>query len=270
MRSITDFTDYRAWIKYWLKQRPQRSQNALAARVGVSGGFVSMVLAGERAIAVDDAPTWGRAMKLEGTDLKHFVAMVRAAHGSQEDRGQARREIRARRAFERARRVSADHPALGQWYTWAIVELGRCDGFRADPEWIAGTLVPRVAVEEVRAALDVLVILGLLAPAADGALRTPTTAVTLIGGSDRAHADRARRLHQQHLEHARTVLEFPRTRRHSTGVLCAVPTHLLPEIGRRIEESIREAIDVAREQGPCDGVAQVTLQILPRSGPIGS
>jgi plasmid maintenance system antidote protein VapI len=58
MRSILEFTDYRAFLRAWVAERPaQRTQRNLARRLGVAASFVSRVMNGKRALSPDEQGT---------------------------------------------------------------------------------------------------------------------------------------------------------------------------------------------------------------------
>lgn len=264
MRPIFEYQDYRRFLRAWRDDKPKaRSQRSLAKKLDISDGFVSMVFSGQRPLSLDDAPAWARAMRLEGDEASHFVAMVRAAHGTAADRASAELELRARRNFGRAQPTSVD-PVFAAWHPWAILELARCDGFQDDPDWLASKLVPNVPADEVAAALAALQDAGLL-ELRDGRLRPSDRPVAFPTESVGEGMARIKALHRLHLTHAAEALELPPEDRHVVSIVFAASRSALPDLARRLDQVVREAVEAALAFDDPDQVLQVSLQILPRS-----
>jgi uncharacterized protein (TIGR02147 family) len=265
MRPITEFVDYRAWLRAWMAERPkQRTQRELARRLEVASSLVSMVLSGKRNLTVDQAAAWGRALRLAADDHAHWVAMVRAAHGGEVERREAALELRARRAFARARRMPVEQDVFAAWHTWAILELARCPGFVADAAWIAAEIRPRIDVDDAARALEALIEAGFVERTPEGA-RAAGGPVVIPDATDPLRIERLKSLHRDQLAYAATVMDQPRELRHVVSIMFAASKQALPLVKERLGQAIREAVESAGDEHPLDQVFQVSLQIVPRS-----
>lgn len=266
MRPITEFTDYRSFLRAWSAERPrQRSQRNLAKRLGLAPSFVSMVFNGKRALSPDDAEAWGLAMQLAGDDLAHWIAMVRAAHGGTTEREEASVSLRARRNFVRAKQAPIDQDAFARVHTWTIFSLAQCDGFRPEASWLVERVVPEISLDAARESVEALVAAGLLQLDVAGVWRAVDDPLAMPPETDRTRVERLKQLHREQLAHGASALEHPPESRHVVSVVVAVPLAALPDLKRRLEKAVLEAVETAKQAGSPDHVVQVSLQVVPRS-----
>lgn len=260
------YLDYRAFLRDWLKaNHPRLSQRRFATRVECSPSLITAIGKGERDIARPLASAMAREMKLdpEATAYWHDLVTHEQAENL-EERRKARARLHAARAFRQAPRI-ADATAMvfSRWYLPAIVELARCDGFQADPEWIASVLVPRITAGQAEEALDALRVAGFLVER-DGKLESAQPIWTTDHQAGRSAA-----LHEQHRwvlsRAAEALTEFGKTERYFGTASIAVPRDRLPElfgILTRMEEEV-----LSRFGANLDQVYQVSVQAFPLSKP---
>lgn len=260
---MTDYLDYREVVLAWMAEMPNvRTQGLLSLRTGRASSTISMTVQRKRPLQPDDAELWGKAMRLSGEDLAHFVDLVRSAHGTEQERAEATERVLARRAFAQRAPLPLDHEVFGRSSTWALLALVDCEGFRPDPAWIAATLVPPITEDEARDALDLLVTAGLVSLGPDGAVHK--TDVPVAVADNEAQVERWNALHAEQLGYALSALAAPSEDRHLVGVVAAIAHKRLPELVARLEGAIREVL-VDQEDYPVDRVVQISLQIIPRS-----
>jgi len=163
-------TDWRRFVLDALaaEGRPQRE---LAKTIGKSPPWMSLVLNGFRELSPADAPPIPSFFGLDEEESAYFCALVELDSPSPRARRAAWATVQAtqrHRAAEGLRREVA--LAYSRWYMPAILELASCEGFRAQPDWIADALNPPIPVEQAAEALTTLLRLGLLLPHESGTL----------------------------------------------------------------------------------------------------
>lgn len=266
-----DADDYRALLRAWMADKPQqRSIRAVARRVGSSPARLSMICQGERDLGVEEAGPWATALGFPEEVAAAFDALVRAEHAPSVGlRRAARRELAARRRVAQARRIDREDAAvLDDPVAVVVAELARLPDFRPDPAWIASRLWPRVAVEEAREALDVLLHAGVVRLDGD---RVEVDDRALATAAEIAGAEAARQattLHQEVLSAAARSLD-ERTGDHRSVVTLtvALPADRLGEVVAALNQTLLEAVTAARAAGPPDEVVQIAISVVRRTGP---
>lgn len=266
MKPMSEYDDYRSWLRSWVAERPQhRSQRALARKLSVAPSYVNMVFSGKRRLAVDEADAWAEALKLTDDEREHWTAMVRSAHGHEGERQTAKAELTVRRSLAKAHRMQVETDAFASWHTYAILELARCEGFRCDAEWIASQLVPPVSVEQAEASLTALLDAGFLEQLPDGGARTANTTVLVPALPEREQVARFKQLHRDQLDYAATVLDQPPDQRHVVGMVFAAAPEALVELREALDRAARIAVQTACTSGAPTQVFQLSIQLVPRS-----
>lgn len=271
--SIFDYTEYRTFIRDRSKERKGCTQRAIARRLDQSSAYVSMVVGGERKIAIGEARKWSSAMFLEPDEAAYFEALVRMEHAPTEDmRRAARMQIQATREYERARTDSGDD--VRKIYTditrLAISEVTTLAGFRPEPEWIAARM-PGVDLDRIRAELDTLMSSGVLVQQPDGSWRQAEG--LRATGSEVSQPDLARQVRQLHLElldrAGQSLQTDPASARHFVAATFTMRSADLPALKRALHQMEIDAIHPFREQPDADQVVALGLFVIPLSRPVG-
>ncbi len=262
--------DYRAFLKGWFEERKGKvSMNSFAAKVGCSRQYVSAVIKADRDLDTTRVPSWSRALGLDDDEAHYFAALVDLELPSKVRREAARGAVRAMQRFQSSQRIGDDRlMALYPWYNAAIVELARCAGFRADPEWIAGHLTG-VTPEQAARAVEDLLRVGVLRRSDDGEVRAVGDLVTPQNVQRGELAEAVRELHLSVFERAaQALVSVPSAERRFSAVTLAVPEDRLPELLRRMEELERDLLAFcAGLEGDRTRVFQLAMQLLPVSAP---
>lgn len=157
VQSYTSFLDEK------LKDRGM-SRSEFASQMGRARAWATMVLNGARRLQPYLTDRIAEVLDLDESERLELRARV--------DLSQAN-TVATRQKAERyltglSERKSAEEEGkdvmrhLTKWYIGGVLELARCEKFRADPKWIAATLYPRIDPDEAQFALDVLQQLGFL------------------------------------------------------------------------------------------------------------
>ncbi len=273
---VRQYLDYRAFLDAWFEwkksTRPRYSQRAFSRRAGVSHTLVSQVCRREKHLSEKTASDFGAAMGLEDDELRHFVLLVERATTSSE---RLRTELTHRAMGARGMQGAVDLSALSlrylaAWWIPVVRELACRDDFRADPEWIAARILPRISADQADEALQVLLGLDLLREDDDGRLR-PNDAPLVTPPEAEGVAYRG--YHASMIDLARGGLESLRAdqRFYQTAML-AVPVGMEAQLRvelRNLAERLVGMVEDARSRGgrPMEQVLLLNLHLLPVSTP---
>jgi uncharacterized protein (TIGR02147 family) len=266
---IFQYLDYRAWIRDWLAARAGRpSLRGFARRAHCSPSLVSAITKGQRDLDTGRAETFAAAMKLDDAQRSHFVALVAMAHDpSRERRQRALDEVLTTRRFRGARRLTeAAFTILSDPEVAAVFELARCDGWRADPEWIARSMIPPISVDAADRAIDALSTAGILVPDEHGHLVMPSrewaTDHDVTNDLVNLAVDR---LHRRILSRTAQVLDsIPYPERHFAALTFCIPEKSVPELKARLTRFYEEMMNLVETTGaPADRVYRLCAQLYP-------
>lgn len=268
---IFTYSDYRAFLADWFTAQDGRpSQRGFARRARCSPSLITGILKGRNNLDAERAERFAAVMKLAPDEAAYFLAMVRFAHAfSREERQAAWDSLVAAGRFHGARSAGLEtFEVFSRWHYAAIAELASCEGFQADPAWIAATLRPNITEAEAAEALELLLRKGLLQRDAGGGLRVAEEAwrsAHEVFSHEISLAITA--LHEGMLERAAEALVREHWRdRHFSSTTIAIPSgrmEELKELTRRYEEQVMHLCMGFEE--PPDRVVNLALQLFPLS-----
>ncbi len=267
---IDQFTDYRRFVIEALKKRGQ-SRKELAEALGPSDSMMSQVLSKKRRLRASLVPTLADFFGMSEDERHMLAALVDLDNESAFARRTAWAAVQARQRY-----LAEDKPseevflqAFTHWYVPAIYELAGCEGFQADPTWIATVLNPRITVEQAEDALQTLLKAGLLRPSDGGALEPVPQEVWADGRIPAgAMSDLIAGLQKVNPEHAeRSYSEFLSSERHSGGVTFAVSEARYEQVLQRLRVLERELVvlTVEDDEQPPNRVFQLCINLFPMS-----
>lgn len=201
-------------------RNPAYSIRALARRLGIGFGTLSMVLSGKRELSAKSA-----AKVLDRLDASPEVRgriLARAPNS---------RRAKPQLPYATAQLSADQYYVLSEWHYLAILNLIRTRGFESTPEHIAGRLGITVAL--ARQSLDRLERTGLIRWQKDRLVRTRASLETTDGVRSAA----VRRSHYQNLDRARVALdEVPVEERDFTWMTFAFRPDQLDAFRKRVRE----------------------------------
>ena len=123
---------------------------------------------------------FAEAMKLSVADRRYLALLVDLERAKTPDqRNSIWEQISAKRRFEAAHNLEGgSFRYLSDWCYPAIRELALRPDFKADPEWVASMMEPRISVARARDALGALFELGMLVEGPDGVVQADGAIVT--------------------------------------------------------------------------------------------
>lgn len=261
-------TDFRRVIIMELEARGLLRRD-LAQAIGRSEAWVSLMLKG-RPLDPELTEPIAAFFGFDAEQTRYFGALVDIENPSPRARQAAWATVQATQQQQQSAEQFTEDvaSAYGCWYVQAIGELARCEGFRADPTWIASVLQPQITIEQAAEALTRLVRIGVLVPDEQGGLQasgkdawSPTMLPRGIisEAAARYHTDAAA-LSQQALRAARN------NERHHGGMVFAISEDQYPAVEAALHELERHLVLAAQQApGTPNRVYLLGLQLFPIS-----
>lgn len=220
------------------RRNPAYSLRAYARQLGIGAPALSEILRGKRAC---------------GVKLRKRLA---------KELGLGPGPIRAGETYAL---IEADQFALiSDWYHYAILELLKLEDFQPSTQWVARQL--GLSRPLVRAAVDRLVRLGLLAIRADGKWEDRSGGASTNIIDPEISSAGARQLQKQILEQALEALsETPAAQRNQTSMTMAIDPADLPYAIERIAEFRRNLCSELTRRPKKKAVYQLSISIFPVS-----
>jgi uncharacterized protein (TIGR02147 family) len=169
------------------------------------------------------------------------------------------RRFRRYREVHRLDKAQSDYHS--QWYMPVIRELVARSDFREDPKWIARELSPRISPAEARAAIEVLLELGLLERDAEGKLAQAQLLVQTPEGPLSHHVAS---FHRAMMDRAKEALDdVPREEREIASLTLRLSEEGLAELKQRLERMREELLQIFESDSRAKRVVQVNFQMFP-------
>jgi len=247
-----------------LKKNPSYSLRAAARDLGVSHGYLSLVLNGkkrlsfERALQVvqflktDEARSelLLRSVALESTKNPACRAFLANSLSGEEDSHTGEFAILELDRFR----------ILSEWYHIAILDLTLVKQFRPDAIWVAARL--GIEADQVRIAVARLERLGLLKVTPTSWIKTTARLALPTNHSERA----VREFHEQMIDKARETLQSPAAEdfsaREISAITFVVDPSKMAQAKKKIEKFKREMLAFMGD-GECTELYQMNVQLFP-------
>jgi len=274
VNDIYEYEDFRRYVSDWLGEKKGRSQRKLAKHLGLAPSTLSQVFkadsASPRRLPERVFPALCQLIDLDDQESRFLVAMI--------EYGQAITEAEAEQAFEKMSALLSfqfgrgmsdrQYELFSAWHHNAIHELAHCAGFRADPEWIAATLMPPITAAQAQSSLDLLAELGMLEPDDELGLR-PAAGILIDNqwGTASSRREAARKHHRQMLARAADVMdELGPDERLVIGATVAVATVDVERARARLLAAVQEILEMSTgATSERDQVVEVMCQLFPLS-----
>jgi len=198
------------------------SHRKFAERAGLGApNNLKRVMEGERNLTLESVRRFAKGLGLSPAESRYRADLVAWQHADDADtRKELERRLQVGRSRRGVRSLGVDtFDVLAHWYVVAIRELVGVDGLNNDPAAIAKLLKPRVGVQDVRDALELLLRLGLIVDD-NGVLQQ---ADRILSTADEVQSLAARSYHREMIGLAQHALDdLPRDERVVGGVTASV------------------------------------------------
>jgi uncharacterized protein (TIGR02147 family) len=260
--------DFRGYLRAYYAHRKAQgrgfSLRVFSRKAGLtSSNYLKLVMDGDRNLSADMANRFADACGLEGQAADYFCELV--AMGQAKSHAERERVYKRLKNYRRFRKV---HPLDGvfeayyaHWYIPAIRELAGRRDFRAEPKWIANTLMPSIGVRQAAHGLKVLRELGLLVEDERGELRQ---AHALVKTPDKPLGHHVARYHRVMMERAAEALDLvPRAQREIASLTLCLSQAQLLELKQELTQFRDDLLHRYASGEDARRVVQLNLQLFP-------
>jgi uncharacterized protein (TIGR02147 family) len=270
--SVYSYADYRRYLAdyyTYAKAAHAFSFRAFSQRAGIrSSNYLRLVIDGERNLSAPMATRFARGCGLTGDAVLFFCELVAYCQApSASEQGRAYERLCRFRPFRAVHRLAREQAAYhSHWYVPAIRELTRRANFRADPEWVAAQLTPKISPAQAERAIATLLQLGLVRRVDDerGARLEQTSPLVSTGAGPLGHHIVS--FHHMMLERAAHALDhIPRDQRDISCLTLCVSESKLRELQERVRTFRRELLQAAEVGDTPERVVQINFQLFPLS-----
>lgn len=267
---VFDYLDYRAYLRDYYQDRKENgrgfSYRAFSRRAGLkSPNYLKMVIDGDRNLSASMAERFATACGLDDEGARYFINLVgfnQASSGA--ERNECYERLTASTRYRKTHKLELAHAAYhSTWYIPAIRELAARDDFRADPAWIATTLVPSISKTEARRALATLIELGMLVEDAGGNLVQSEGAVSTEPETRSLHIANYHRAMMQRA--AESIELFSSAERDISSVTLCMGADGIGRLKKRIQRFRRELLELEAIEDDRRRVIQINFQLFPLS-----
>ncbi|MFK8004651.1 MAG: TIGR02147 family protein, partial [Polyangiales bacterium] len=261
------YLDYRKFLGEFYKKRKQESRafsyRAFARRCGLrSPNHLKRVIERERNLSSEAALSYVDAIGLEGDAGQYFCELVRFDQAkTRKERDSSYRRLTQYRGYRKAHGLDASHHRYhSTWYIPAIREMLPIAGFKPEPKWIAGQLIPSISEKEAAEALDVLEELGMITRT-NGVIERSDQVVSTGPETSGLHIVN---YHAAMMDKAIQSIDIvAREERDISGVTLCLPSGAIPTLKERIREFRKEVLAMEASEGEGDAVVQLAVQLFP-------
>jgi uncharacterized protein (TIGR02147 family) len=267
---VFGYLDYRSFLRdYYAEKKASGrgfSYRAFSRRAGLgSPNYLKLVMDGDRNLTAEMAERFAAACGLKGDDAAFFSELVGFNQARNDtERGEKYAKLTTFRKYRSAHQLEVAQAAYhSNWYLPAIRELALRADFKADPIWIAGTLVPAITVAEASMALEKLLELGLLVRDEDGAMRQGDPLVTTGEETRRVHV---RAYHRSMIGRAIEAMDdVAKEERDISSLTLCLGESGLKRFKARLQRFRRELLELSALESDPHQVIQINFQLFPLS-----
>jgi len=252
------YHDYRSFLKdslSYLKRSENLSMRKLSEKIGISHGYLSLVLKGQRSLSSEVVKKIAPFLDLTTEKQKYLNHLVSLADSSSNEEKRA-----ALKSLKRSRSYSENHPKefetyqyLDKWHTVAIREMVSHPGFQDDPIWIQQQLNFPIRRREIEESLIFLKKHHFMRPAKLNGWKQATKNVSCLGGVFQLAM---RQFHTQMLSLAQNALSIiPKKERKQIGYVFSISSKDFLKVCEVIEEAKEKIKKIEEASSPSNKVA---------------
>lgn len=273
--TVFEFDDYRRFLSdtyaHFKEHRKGFSYRSFAKTAGFSSSnYLQLVIKGKRNLTPSSIQKFSAALKLNQSEAEFFENLVHFNQATDPvEKATYFDRLSRKKQFKASRAIKGKELAFYEkWYYSAIRELVNIKGFNESPSWIAKTIQPNISESEARAALELLLEIGLLKRDKSGSLKQ---ADQLIVPTDEIDGFVLRNLHRQMFDRASEAMEnINSSKRNVSGSTIGIKESDLSSIQSEINSFRRQLLErYGSQEGSADEVYHLAIQFFPLSGVMG-
>jgi uncharacterized protein (TIGR02147 family) len=266
-------SDYlKAVYLYIKKHSPRYSYRKFADELGYGpSNYMHLICTGQRKLTLKAAKELSTALSLRGDDRRYFELLVThectTSPNRKEEIFSELIDIKHKTLPSVVERDMLEY--LSEWYYPVVRELANYSEFKADPEWIAGKVIPPISMKQASEALDLLLRIGFLVPVENSNKLVPKDVHITTGSLVRSMS--VTRYHQVMIELARTALTSVKSQaRDFQAITLPVSETLLHEMKTDITVFWQKLLEKSESCPEVDRIYQLNIQLFPVSSPLTS
>lgn len=266
--SVFKYLDYREFLRDRYRERKQEnasfSYRLMAARTGLSAGFLMRVFKGEKNLHPAKAADLASLFGLGASERDYFETLVlfgQAKTGPEKD--YLKEKILRIRSIQVRTLGQAQADYFRTWYFPALREILNFFPFDGDYATLARMIRPPIRPREARKAVDYLLEAGLVVKGKDGVYRLPDM---LVSSGEKVSATLMNDLHHAlgHLA-LRAIREMEPKERDFSFVTISLSSPSLEAVKAKIRKFRKEILDVAGQDENVNGAYHMNIQLFPVS-----
>jgi uncharacterized protein (TIGR02147 family) len=266
-------SDYlKAVYLYIKKHSPRYSYRKFAEELGYGpSNYMHLICTGQRKLTLKAAKELSTALSLRGDDRRYFELLVThectTSPNKKEELFSELIDIKHKTLPSVVERDMLEY--LSEWYYPVVRELANYPEFKADPEWIAGKVIPPISMKQASEALELLLRIGFLVPLENSDKLVPKDVHITTGSLVRSMS--VTRYHQVMIELARTALTSVKSQaRDFQAITLPVSETLLHEMKTDITVFWQKLLEKSESCPEVDRIYQLNIQLFPVSSPLTS
>lgn len=265
--------DYlKAVYLYIKKHSPRYSYRKFADELGYGpSNYMHLICTGQRKLTLKAAKELSTALSLRGDDRRYFELLVShestTSPNKKEELFSELIDIKHKTLPSVVERDMLEY--LSEWYYPVVRELANYKEFKADPEWIAGKVIPPISIKQASEALELLLRIGFLVQLENSDKLVPKDVHVTTGSLVRSMS--VTRYHQVMIELARTALTLVKSQaRDFQAITLPVSEVLLHEMKTDITDFWQKLLEKSERCSEVDRIYQLNIQLFPVSSPLTS
>jgi uncharacterized protein (TIGR02147 family) len=222
----------------------------------------------DRKLNIDSAGIEGVACYLgfSAKQKEYFRSIVEFdhAHKTEEKERSLQKVLQSREYPDIKQLDQKQYEYFAHWYMPVVRELVTSSGYTGDPQWIAERIVPSIAIENIRKAIDLLISLKLIYR--DEATGRFCQTDRIVSTTPEVGSRAAVNYHSEVIELALDAINrFPSDERDIRSVTLSLSPEGYEEIKKRLEAFWKELLAFSKTQAGADQVFQIGMQMFPMS-----
>jgi uncharacterized protein (TIGR02147 family) len=269
MPELFNYTNYRLFLQdYYQSQKkvnPKFSLRYFAKKANFpSHGLLKYLMEGKRNLSKKTLVKLSQGLGLEGERSQYFENLVffNQAPNLEEKNFYYEKLVRSPAKSTFRKMESSQLQIFRKWQNIAIREMLNLKGFRNNPAWISGQLLPPVEQYEVEESISTLLTSGIIKKTANGIKAADPDITT----DDEVQSFLVKSYHAQMLKVAAWAQDEVATKERDISSVCfAIKESELPNLKKQIQLMRKELRNFAAADGEGERIVQVNIQLFPLS-----
>jgi len=267
MKDLTQFTDYRTYLKEYIKFKKKLgyiSNRWFAQRVGInSSSWLTVVLQGKKGVSKATANKISKVLKHSDFEAEYFEALVLFNQAkTNEDRNRYYNQLLGLRKEKRVEKVDENqYEFYATWYHSVVRSLIGLIKFKDDFARLAKMVKPQITPAQAKKSVELLENLDLIKKNEESNYELSSANVTT---GDHVRSLAIANYQQETMKQGWEALDrFSKEIRDVSTITMGISEKGFGQIKDEIQAFRKRIIKIATEDEPADRVYQMNLQLFP-------